>query len=109
MTGSDRICALIRATLGSSQRTVRGKLRMEFIVWATNFLAPTAASPAAELRDAVGAYPSVGQAWAAAQRMAAQLGPSRYDSERGCWFVESPCERLVVISLESLGMAAEAA
>ena len=71
MTGSDRICALIRATLDGSQRTVRGKLRMEFIVWATIFLDPTAASPAAELRDAVGAYLSVGQAWAAAQRMAA--------------------------------------
>ena len=82
---------------------------MEFIVWATVFLDPTAASPGAELRYAVGTYPSVGQAWAAAQRMAAQLDPTRYDSERGCWFVENPCEPPVVISLESPGVAAEAA
>ena len=82
---------------------------MEFIVWATNFLAPTAASPGAELRYAVGTYPTVGQAWAAAQRMAAQLDPNRYDSERGCWFVENPGEPPVVISHESLGVAAGAA
>ena len=82
---------------------------MEFIVWATIFLAPTAASPAAELRDAVGAYLSVGQAQAAAEHMAAELDPNRYDSERGCWFVESPGEPPVVISLESLGVVAEAA
>jgi hypothetical protein len=41
--------------------------------------------------------------------MAAELDPNRYDSERGCWFVESPCEPLVVISLESPGVVAEAA
>ncbi len=109
MPGPDRICALIPATLGDSQRTVRGKLRMEFIVWAAVFLDPTAASPGAELRDAVGTYPTVAQAWAAAEHMATKLGPSRSNSERGCWFVENPGEPLVVISLESLGVAAEAA
>jgi hypothetical protein len=82
---------------------------MEFIVWATVLLDPTAASPAAELRYAVGTYPTSGQAQAAAEHMAAELDPNRYDSERGCWFVESPCEPLVVISLESPGVVAEAA
>ena len=82
---------------------------MEFIAWATVLLDPTAASPAAELRYAVGTYSTVRQARAAAEHMAAQLDPNRYDSERGCWFVENPCEPLVVISLESLGRAAEAA
>ena len=82
---------------------------MEFIVCAAIFLDPTAASPKAELRYAVGTYPTVRQAWAATEHMATQLGPSRYDSERGCWFVENLCEPLVVISLESLGVVAEAA
>jgi hypothetical protein len=82
---------------------------MEFIVWATIVLDPTAASPGAELRYAVGTYATLGQARTAAERLAAQLGPSRSDSERGCWFVENPGEPLVVISHESLGVAAEAA
>ena len=82
---------------------------MEFIVWATIVLDPTAASPGAELRYVVGTYAALSQARTAAERLAAQLAPSRSDSERGCWFVENPCEPPVVISLESPGVAADAA
>ncbi len=89
-----------------SQRTVGGKLRMEFIVSATVFPDPPPVSPGGGAAISGRNASTLRQARATAEHMAARLGPCRYDSEPGCRLVENPSEPPVVISLERLGVAA---